>query len=56
MKSVSALYRKFKKEFVGPILPKRIARQKEIGFCSPMPEGKPPRSDKKFMKFHIKND
>ena len=47
MKSQSALYSKFKKEFIGPILPRKIARERGIGFGVSMPADKPPRCDKK---------
>ena len=53
MKSESALYRKFKSDFVGPILPRKIARERGIGFGVSMPADKPPRCDKKDKNFKI---
>jgi len=45
-------YRKFNKNFVGPILPKKIAKQFEIGIYNrePMPAVKPDRVDCKREK------
>ena len=50
MKSESALYRKFKSDFVGPILPRKIARERSIGFSVSMPADKPPRCDKHIIQ------
>lgn len=42
--NTSREYAKFKRTFVGPILPKKIAKEREIYYKS-MPAEKPPRSD-----------
>jgi hypothetical protein len=41
-------YAKFKRTFVGPILPKRIKKERGIGIPPAMPALKPPRSDCKI--------
>ena len=38
-------YAKFKRTFVGPILPKKIKKERGIGMLPSMPAIKPPRSD-----------
>jgi hypothetical protein len=46
--NTSREYSKFKRQFVGPELPRKVARERSIGiFGGSMPAEKPPRCDKK---------
>ena len=40
-------YAKFKRTFIGPKLPRKIRREREIGMAQSMPDEKPPRAGKK---------
>jgi hypothetical protein len=42
--STSRKYAKFKRLFVGPIIPKKIRKDRGIGVAPPMPASKPPKA------------
>ena len=43
-------YAKFKRKFIGPEIPKRIKKERGIGYTPAMPAKKPPRCDKQLLK------
>ena len=48
--SNSKEYSKFVRMFVGPLIPRKIKKQRGIGYAPPMPGKKPDRADKKHNK------
>jgi hypothetical protein len=44
-------YAKFKRVFVGPKLPRKIRKERNIGTSSPMPAEKPPRNNKTAIEY-----
>lgn len=53
----SRTYANFKRLFVGPKIPKKIKKERNIGYAPPMPVSKPARADKKWKTPKLdKND